>query len=191
MWSLLRPALSMISEAERKGALKPGDTLIEATSGNTGIALAMAAAIKGYPIKLIMCAPCHSLIAVIYSLPSCTPHCTHACLCQLNIVTLCLTLMGQGLAHRARCSSTFVCCQFKPLFSMLGHLALATAQPACTCCICSALSVRIPARRHPRQKLWQHLSHNVLQAGKHERGEAGRDGGVRRRAHQCAASASV
>jgi S-sulfo-L-cysteine synthase (O-acetyl-L-serine-dependent) len=56
-WSLCRPALSMISEAERKGALKPGDTLIEATSGNTGIALAMAAAIKGYPIKLIMCAP--------------------------------------------------------------------------------------------------------------------------------------
>ena len=51
---LLRPALSMISEAERKGTLKPGDTLIEATSGNTGIALAMAAAIKGYPIKLIM-----------------------------------------------------------------------------------------------------------------------------------------
>lgn len=49
-----RPALSMISEAEARGALKPGDTLIEATSGNTGIALAMAAAIKGYPIKLIM-----------------------------------------------------------------------------------------------------------------------------------------
>lgn len=44
----------MISEAEKRGALKPGDTLIEATSGNTGIALAMAAAIKGYPIKLIM-----------------------------------------------------------------------------------------------------------------------------------------
>jgi cysteine synthase len=50
----VRPALSMISEAERKGTLKPGDTVIEATSGNTGIALAMAAAIKGYPIKLIM-----------------------------------------------------------------------------------------------------------------------------------------
>ena len=46
--------MSMISEAERKGVLKPGDTLIEATSGNTGIALAMAAAIKGYKMKLIM-----------------------------------------------------------------------------------------------------------------------------------------
>ncbi len=49
-----RPALSMISEAERRGDISPGQTLIEATSGNTGIALAMAAAIKGYPIKLIM-----------------------------------------------------------------------------------------------------------------------------------------
>lgn len=49
-----RPAISMIQEAERRGDIKPGDTLIEATSGNTGIALAMAAAIKGYPIKLIM-----------------------------------------------------------------------------------------------------------------------------------------
>ncbi|KAK9812855.1 hypothetical protein WJX72_004741 [[Myrmecia] bisecta] len=49
-----RPALSMIVEAERKGIIKPGDTLIEATSGNTGIALAMAAAIRGYRMRLIM-----------------------------------------------------------------------------------------------------------------------------------------
>ncbi|MDA9003932.1 cysteine synthase CysM [bacterium] len=49
-----RPALSMINEAEARGDIKPGDQLIEATSGNTGIALAMAAAIKGYPITLIM-----------------------------------------------------------------------------------------------------------------------------------------
>ncbi|SFM10916.1 cysteine synthase CysM [Halopseudomonas yangmingensis] len=49
-----RPALSMISEAERRGEIQPGDTLIEATSGNTGIALAMAAAIKGYRMILIM-----------------------------------------------------------------------------------------------------------------------------------------
>ncbi|QJD70342.1 cysteine synthase CysM [Marinobacterium sp. LSUCC0821] len=49
-----RPALSMIELAEERGDIKPGDTLIEATSGNTGIALAMAAAIKGYTLKLIM-----------------------------------------------------------------------------------------------------------------------------------------
>lgn len=49
-----RPAISMIKRAEEKGTIKPGDTLIEATSGNTGIALAMAAAIRGYPIILIM-----------------------------------------------------------------------------------------------------------------------------------------
>ena len=49
-----RPALSMIQQAEQKGKIKPGDTLIEATSGNTGIALAMAAAIKGYRMILIM-----------------------------------------------------------------------------------------------------------------------------------------
>ncbi len=49
-----RPALSMIRHAEARGEIKPGDTLIEATSGNTGIALAMAAAIKGYRMILIM-----------------------------------------------------------------------------------------------------------------------------------------
>ena len=49
-----RPAMSMIQRAEERGDIKPGDTLIEATSGNTGIALAMAAAIKGYRMLLIM-----------------------------------------------------------------------------------------------------------------------------------------
>jgi S-sulfo-L-cysteine synthase (O-acetyl-L-serine-dependent) len=49
-----RPAISMIRGAEERGRIKPGDTLIEATSGNTGIALAMAAAIKGYRMVLIM-----------------------------------------------------------------------------------------------------------------------------------------
>ena len=49
-----RPALSMIKRAQERGEIKPGDTLIEATSGNTGIALAMAAAIKGYRMVLIM-----------------------------------------------------------------------------------------------------------------------------------------
>jgi cysteine synthase B len=49
-----RPALSMIVRAEERGAIQPGDTLIEATSGNTGIALAMAAAIRGYHMILIM-----------------------------------------------------------------------------------------------------------------------------------------
>ena len=52
-----RPALSMIAEAEARGEIKPGDTLIEATSGNTGIALAMVAAIRGYRMILIM--PAH------------------------------------------------------------------------------------------------------------------------------------
>ena len=52
-----RPALSMIAEAEARGDIQPGDTLIEATSGNTGIALAMAAAIRGYRLRLIM--PAH------------------------------------------------------------------------------------------------------------------------------------
>ncbi|KAA1193341.1 cysteine synthase CysM [Pseudohalioglobus sediminis] len=49
-----RPAMSMIARAEERGEIKPGDTLIEATSGNTGIALAMAAAIRGYRMVLIM-----------------------------------------------------------------------------------------------------------------------------------------
>jgi cysteine synthase B len=49
-----RPALSMIRHAEERGEIRPGDTLIEATSGNTGIALAMAAAIRGYRMVLVM-----------------------------------------------------------------------------------------------------------------------------------------
>lgn len=49
-----RPAMSMISHAESRGDIKPGDTLIEATSGNTGIALAMAAAVRGYRMILVM-----------------------------------------------------------------------------------------------------------------------------------------
>ena len=49
-----RPAVSMIAGAEKRGTIKPGDTLIEATSGNTGIALAMAAAIRGYRMVLVM-----------------------------------------------------------------------------------------------------------------------------------------
>ena len=52
-----RAALSMVRHAERRGEIKPGDTLIEATSGNTGIALAMAAAIRGYKMILVM--PAH------------------------------------------------------------------------------------------------------------------------------------
>lgn len=52
-----RPALSMIERAEQRGVIKPGDTLIEATSGNTGIALAMVAAMKGYHMILVM--PAH------------------------------------------------------------------------------------------------------------------------------------
>src|ERR1700754_4227059 len=49
-----RPALSMILEAERAGALKPGATIVEATSGNTGISLAMIAAVRGYRCVLVM-----------------------------------------------------------------------------------------------------------------------------------------
>ena len=49
-----RPAYNMIIQAEKRGQIKPGDTLIEATSGNTGIALAMVAAMRGYKMKLIM-----------------------------------------------------------------------------------------------------------------------------------------
>lgn len=49
-----RPAYNMIMQAEKRGEIKPGDTLIEATSGNTGIALAMVAAMRGYKMKLIM-----------------------------------------------------------------------------------------------------------------------------------------
>ena len=49
-----RPALSMIKRAQERGDIKPGDSLIEATSGNTGIALAMAAAMQGYKLKLVM-----------------------------------------------------------------------------------------------------------------------------------------
>src|SRR3954453_9096746 len=49
-----RPTLSMIVEAEKRGDIKPGDTLIEATSGNTGFALAMVAAMRGYRMLLIM-----------------------------------------------------------------------------------------------------------------------------------------
>ncbi|MBK1717858.1 cysteine synthase CysM [Thiocystis violacea] len=49
-----RPALNMIRRAEERGTIRPGDVLIEATSGNTGIALAMAAAIKGYRMRLVM-----------------------------------------------------------------------------------------------------------------------------------------
>lgn len=49
-----RPALNMINAAQERGDIKPGDTIIEATSGNTGIALAMAAAVQGYKMKLVM-----------------------------------------------------------------------------------------------------------------------------------------
>ena len=51
-----RPALNMIEDAEARGVLKPGDTLVEPTSGNTGIGLAMVAAVKGYPAIFVMSA---------------------------------------------------------------------------------------------------------------------------------------
>ncbi|MBT7965862.1 MAG: pyridoxal-phosphate dependent enzyme, partial [Proteobacteria bacterium] len=51
-----RPALNMIEDAEARGVLKPGDTIIEPTSGNTGIGLAMVAAVKGYPAVFVMSA---------------------------------------------------------------------------------------------------------------------------------------
>ena len=53
----------MITEAERKGVIKPGDTIVEATSGNTGIALAMAAAIKGNPLPdTLACCLCTEIL---------------------------------------------------------------------------------------------------------------------------------
>src|SRR5574340_1466282 len=64
-----RPALSMIARAEARGEIKPGDTLIEATSGNTGIALAMAAAMRGYRMVLIM--PEHLSIARRQTMRAC------------------------------------------------------------------------------------------------------------------------
>jgi len=60
-----RPALNMIAKAEARGDIKPGDTLIEATSGNTGIALAMSAAMKGYKMILIM--PDNMRLLVVWS----------------------------------------------------------------------------------------------------------------------------
>ena len=61
-----RPAFSMISRAEARGDIKTGDTLIEATSGNTGIALAMVAAMRGYRLKLVM----PSSACLLYTSPS-------------------------------------------------------------------------------------------------------------------------
>lgn len=71
-----RPALHMLREAERRGCVRPGDTIIEATSGNTGIALAMAAAVKG-----ALCDPHEP------SIPACTSCCwTPAPMCVTNTV---------------------------------------------------------------------------------------------------------
>lgn len=77
-----RPAMSMILRAEARGDIKPGDTLIEATSGNTGIALAMAAATRGYKMVLVM--PEHLSVEVSrVSLPKASPP-AHSAVCLFS-----------------------------------------------------------------------------------------------------------